>query len=163
MRKKKIDILVVEDNLPDYDLFVQGIEKHVGDKLVTYHRSVTGNDALSFLYKKNQHKNAPTPDLIILDLNLPMISGQEFLDIVKKDPVLLVIPVIVFSTSDSDKEIAASYKLHANSYITKTFDINELFEKIRSLTEYWLHTTELPYKTNIFIIDKGDNNEDINN
>jgi DNA-binding response OmpR family regulator len=157
MVKNKFDILVIEDNMPDYDLFINGMNRSIKDKEINYYHVTDGNFALDFLYKRNKYQNSPTPSLIILDLNLPSISGQEVLKTIKCDKKLSVIPVIVLSTSESEKDILESYELYANSYIIKTFDIDELFKKIKSLSEYWLTTTELPDIINIVYIDNKEN------
>jgi DNA-binding response OmpR family regulator len=141
MKKTKFTILSIEDNLADFHLLQKAFSE-VPDIKADLINIADGKTAVDFLYKKGKYKDAKTPDIIILDLNLPSLNGKEILKIVKNDKNLKVIPVIMFSTSDAERDIEESYKLYASSYITKTFDINKLFQKIATMAEYWLKTNE---------------------
>jgi CheY-like chemotaxis protein len=138
-------ILSVEDNKPDFLLLKEALEK-IEDIDLQVKNVSNGKDALDWIYKRNGYNDSPTPHLIILDLNLPQISGYEVLKKLKSHKKNKSIPVIIYSTSDDHYDIQTCYKMHANSYVTKTFDIKELFEKIASLGNYWLKTSEMPYK-----------------
>jgi len=165
MRNKLFTVVSIEDNEPDFELLKKALEA-VSDINIDLINIKNGNNAIDFLYKKNKYASAPTPNVIILDINLPQINGHEILRSIKKDPYLKVIPVIIFSTSDSEKDIKESYSLYANSYITKTFNIKELFKKIAIMADYWLKTSELPPIINYYSVEnlkkpnkKGENNE----
>jgi len=149
MKNTIFTILSIEDNEPDFVLLKTALEKIEGLSLNIINVS-NGKKALDFIYKKEDYKDAITPDLIILDINLPFMNGKEVLKSIKKDEKYKMIPIIIFSNSDSCSDIEESYKLYANSYITKTFDVKEVFKKIALLGEYWLKTSELP-SINYFI------------
>ena len=146
---KKFTILSIEDSKEDFDLIEQALEKIPNIDLDIIHIS-NGKDALDFLYKKYGFEDSPTPNIIILDMNLPSINGKEILKNIKNNDKYKMIPVIIFTTSEDKSEIEETYKLHANSYVTKTFDINELYNKIKLIGEYWLKINELPNNNNFF-------------
>jgi CheY-like chemotaxis protein len=153
--KKRFTVLSIEDNKPDFLLLKSALEK-IPNLLLDIININNGRDALDFLYKKKSFESAPTPNIIILDINLPNIDGKEILKTIKNDENYKSIPVIVFSTSDYYADVEEMYQLHANSYITKTFDIEELFNKITMIGEYWLHSNELPDKNNFCFINRED-------
>ena len=143
MKNTMFTILSIEDNRPDFELLKTALEKIEGLFLNIINVS-NGKKAIDFIYKKEDYKNAPTPDLIILDINLPFMDGKEVLKCLKKDEEYRMIPVIIFSNSESSSDIEETYKLYANSYITKTFNVQEVFKKIAIVGEYWLKTSEIP-------------------
>ncbi len=147
MNQQRFTVLSIEDNMPDFDILKQALKSIVSLNIEVINVQ-NGKDAIKFIYKEDPYKSAPTPDLIILDINLPLLSGQEILKILKNNDHYKVIPIIMFSTSDSQTDIKQSYNLHANSYITKTFDLKKMFNKIATLGEYWLRTNELPETDN---------------
>ena len=149
MKNTMFTILSIEDNRPDFELLKTALEKIEGLFLNIINVS-NGKKAIDFIYKKEDYKNAPTPDLIILDINLPFMDGKEVLKCLKKDEEYRMIPVIIFSNSESSSDIEETYKLYANSYITKTFNVLEVFKKIAIVGEYWLKTSEIP-SINYFI------------
>lgn len=151
MNKKKYIILSIEDNKADSDLLKRAFSE-IPDIEINFFNVGDGKNAINFLYKKEQYKNCPTPDIIILDLNLPYLNGKEILKIIKNDKNLKIIPVIMFSTSDAEKDIEETYKLYANSYITKTFEINTLFQKIAVMGEYWLKNNESLHNSAIYLV-----------
>lgn len=153
MNKKIYNILSIEDNKPDFILLEKALKK-IENIDINVINIPNGKTALDFVYKRGKYNKSPTPDLIIIDINLPLLSGQEIIKILKEDQKYRIIPIIVFSTSDAEKDILESYKLHANSYITKTFDIKELFQKISSLGEYWLKTNEPSPIQPIYVVKK---------
>lgn len=153
MKKKHFTILSIEDNEADFALLKKALEK-IPNISLNIINIKNGESALNFIYKKEDYKLSPTPDIIILDINLPTINGKEILKKLKQDENYKVIPIIMFSTSDYFSDIEECYKLYANSYITKTFNIKELFKKIANMGEYWLTSNELPYVNNFCFIDK---------
>ncbi len=147
MSNKHFTIVSIEDNEPDFVLLDKAL-KAVQGITIDLINIKNGKNAIDFLYKKGDYESAPTPNVIILDINLPKINGHEILRSIKKDPCLKTIPVIILSTSDSEKDIEESYSLYANSYITKTFNVQDLFKKIAVMANYWFKTTELPPTNN---------------
>jgi CheY-like chemotaxis protein len=136
-------ILLAEDEPADAHLVkVALVENHI---LADLHIVVDGREAFEFLRKEGPcFADAPRPDLILLDLNMPRMDGREFLDAIKRDTVLKDIPVVVLTTSEVERDIAASYHLGAAGYITKPVDINQFMEAIRQLGEYWFALVRLP-------------------
>lgn len=148
--KKEITILTVEDNPADVALLHECLN-HVEDIQLTIMNVDNGEDAINFVRKKGEYSQSPTADIIILDINLPMKDGYEVLDTLKNSIIYRHIPIIIYTTSDEPKDILKSYHKYANSYITKSFDIQELFNKITDLMEYWLVTAKIPNKDYIIL------------
>ncbi len=103
-----------------------------------------GEQALAFLRGQEQYRDVPRPDLIILDLNMPKVDGREALAEIKSDPNLLSIPVIVMTTSDDQRDIVNSYKLHVNCYITKPVQVREFLDVIKAIDYFWIGVVSLP-------------------
>jgi two-component system, chemotaxis family, response regulator Rcp1 len=139
---KPIDVLMVEDN-PD-DVFLTKEALAETKLLVNLHVAEDGEEALAFLRQEGEHSQTPTPDLILLDLNLPKMDGRELLDIIKQDPALRVIPVVVLTTSEADEDIVRAYTLHANCYITKPVSLDQFLEVVSSIEDFWLTIVKLP-------------------
>jgi len=135
-------ILVVEDSDEDFVATQRAFEK--ADLKNPIHRCMEGDEALDFLYKRGEYKYSETPCLILLDLNIPGISGKKVLQIIKSDPVLKKIPVAVFSTSNNQSDVDFCYDNGANSYVPKPVDIDGLFKAISHLKEYWLSSAAFP-------------------
>ena len=137
-----IEILLVEDSPADVRLTVEALR----DAKVRNHLHVApdGIEALKFLRREGAHVNAPRPDLILLDLNLPRKDGREVLEEVKADPMLRRIPVVVLTTSEAEQDILRSYDLHANCYIRKPVDLDQFITIVRSIEEFWLTIVKLP-------------------
>ncbi len=142
MAKQHYDILLVEDNPADIRITQEAFkEAGVGNNL----RIVKdGVEALVYLRQEAPHHNAPRPDLILLDLNMPRLDGREVLAEIKNDGALRKIPVIILTTSEADEDILNSYNLHANCYIPKPIDLDEFIEVIRSIEDFWLTLVILP-------------------
>lgn len=139
---KIIDILLVEDNSGDVRLAQEALkESKVKNQL---HVVTDGVEATDFLFKRNDYKDAPRPDLIILDLNIPKKHGHEVLAEVKADEDLKRIPVIILTTSKAEEDILKTYNLHANCYITKPLDFDKFMEVIKSIGDFWLTIVKLP-------------------
>ncbi|MBK4730545.1 response regulator [Oxynema sp. CENA135] len=130
------NILLVEDQLSHQDLILEALEESHFQPQV--HIVKNGEEALDFLYCKNNHAKSPRPDLILLDLNLPKMDGRELLSIVKQDSQLQLIPIVVFTTSTAEVDVIKSYSLHANCYITKPSDLDKFFNCVRAIVEFWL-------------------------
>jgi CheY-like chemotaxis protein len=128
--KKKYKIMLVEDNEGDAVLAREAIIHNKSETELIHVYS--GDQALEYLFEAGK----PKPDIILLDLNLPGMSGIEILQVLKKDPLTEPIPVMVFSTSNSENDISACYKNKANTYITKPLDLNEFFKVFKSLDEF---------------------------
>jgi CheY-like chemotaxis protein len=138
------EILLVEDNPADVLLTQEAFsESKIPHKLWCV---VDGEEALRFLRQTDEHKDAPRPDVVLLDLNLPKKDGREILAEMKDDPSLRQIPVIVLTTSEAEQDIFRAYKLHANCYLTKPIDVNEFMGKIHSMEDFWLSIVRLPSK-----------------
>ena len=136
------NILLVEDNPGDVRLACEALtENHVKHKL--YHVE-DGMQALDFLHNNGIYQSSPKPDLILLDLNLPKINGHQVLAEIKSDESLKKIPVVILSISHSEEDIARSYDLNANCYVTKPLDINEFIEVFGRIQNFWLKTVRLP-------------------
>ena len=141
---KMIDILLVEDNPGDVRLAQEALkESKVRNKLFIVEDGV---EAMGFLRQTGKYKDAPRPDLILLDLNLPRKSGREVLTEVKTDDNLRRIPVVVLTVSKAEEDIVKCYDHHANCYITKPLDFNQFIEVTKSIEDFWLNIVRLPPK-----------------
>jgi len=140
---KPVDILLVEDNAGDVRLTIETLKNaKIHNKL---HVARDGVEAMAFLRNEGRYANAPRPDLILLDLNLPKKDGREMLADLKTDPELRRIPVVILTTSQAEEDILRSYDLHANCYITKPLDLNQFAIVVQSLENFWLTIVTLPY------------------
>lgn len=142
MAMKSIHILLVEDNEGDVLLTTEALEESKIANTVSVVRN--GKLALEYIYKKGEFKKAVTPDLILLDVNLPFKNGHEVLEKIKNDDDLKHIPVIMLTTSNSERDISLSYKHHANCYITKPMEVTEFFNAIKSIENFWMQIVRLP-------------------
>lgn len=141
---KIADILLVEDNPADVRLTQLAFEDgKVANRLYV---AEDGVEAMAFLRRGPGHENAPQPDLILLDLNLPRKDGREVLAEIKADNNLRRIPVIVFTTSEDEQDVLSSYNLHANCYIRKPLDFTQLIRIVQSMEGFWLTVVCLPPK-----------------
>jgi len=142
---RPIEILLVEDSPGDIRLTR---EAFLEAKIRNHLEVVTdGAAALDYLYRRGAYGEVARPDLILLDLNLPKRNGREVLEIIKSDPDLGRIPVVVLTTSGAVEDIQTSYNLHANCYITKPVDIDSFFEVTRSIEDFWLCVVTLPNRS----------------
>ena len=137
-----IDILIVEDNRADIRL-VQEIFKK-GKLVVHLHAVLDGVEAMKYLRKEDEYKDAKRPDLILLDLNMPRKDGREVLEEIKSDAELKIIPVIVMTISKAEEDIFRSYNLHANAYIVKPIELIQFMKVVSSIEEFWLSVVKLP-------------------
>jgi CheY-like chemotaxis protein len=136
-----LDILLVEDNEFDVHLTEAAFrDARVPNRV---HRVPDGEAAIAFLKRTGEHGDAPRPDLILLDLNMPKMSGLEVLEAIKADPQLKNIPVVIVSGNSSEAEIRRAYELQASSFVVKPLEVDEYFAAIRSLKELWFHAASL--------------------
>ncbi|KZS83302.1 response regulator [Mycobacterium persicum] len=139
---RPIDILLVEDD-PGDELITREAFEHnkVKNRL---HVARDGEEGLDYLYRRGEFHDAPRPDLILLDLNLPKYDGRQLLEKIKSDPDLSRIPVVVLTTSAAEEDILRSYKLHANAYVTKPVDLDQFMTAVRQIDEFFLQVVRLP-------------------
>jgi two-component system, chemotaxis family, response regulator Rcp1 len=139
---RPVEILIVEDNQGDIRLTREALkESTLRNNL---HVAEDGIEAMAFLHRQGPYQNAPTPDLILLDLNLPRKDGRQVLAEVKNDPVLQRIPVVILTTSSADQDIVDTYNLHANCYVVKPVGLNEFLRIVKAIEDFWLTIVRLP-------------------
>lgn len=137
-----IDVLLVEDDPGDELMTREAFEDNkIGNNL---HVVRDGEEALDFLYRRAAHADAPRPDLILLDLNLPKYDGRQVLEKIKSDPALSHIPVVVLTTSAAEEDILRSYRLHANAYVTKPVDLDQFIAAVRQIDDFFVQVVRLP-------------------
>ena len=140
-----IEVLLVEDDPGDVLMTQEAFEEHkVRNKLNVVS---DGEEALAYLRREGPHADAPRPDLILLDLNLPRVDGREVLAVIKDDADLRQIPVVVLTTSQADEDIVKSYSLHANAYVTKPVDFERFIAVVRQIDEIFVSVVKLPPRT----------------
>jgi two-component system, chemotaxis family, response regulator Rcp1 len=137
-----IDILLVEDNAGDARLAREALRD--GKVRNALHHVWEGEEAMAFLRRTGKHTAAPRPDLILLDLNLPRMNGNEVLAEIKRDDSLKSIPVVILTTSSNERDILRSYNLHANCYITKPVTMVEFIRAVTAVQDFWLTVVKLP-------------------
>ena len=139
---RQVDVLLVEDDEGDVLMTREAFELH---KMTNPLHVVTdGEQALAFVRQTGSFADAPRPGLILLDVNLPRLSGLEVLAELKRDPALLAIPVVMLTTSQAEEDILRSYKLHANAYVSKPVGFEGFVEAIRQIDDFFLTLVELP-------------------
>ena len=141
-QSEPINILMVEDNPADIRLAQEAFkfEKLAND----LHFVKNGVDAIKYLRKEDGFKNEPSPDIVLLDLNLPLMSGQEVLAEVKTDPVLRRIPIVILTTSEAEIDVIKAYENHANCYISKPVDFEKFANVVRQIEGFWFSVVKLP-------------------
>ncbi|MDD1678648.1 MAG: response regulator [Methanomicrobiales archaeon] len=137
-----MEILLIEDNPADVRLTLEAFQ----DLKVPNHMNVVmdGVEAMEFLRKKGSHQSAPLPDLILLDLNLPLKNGREVLEEIKTDDNLKHIPVVVLTTSRAEEDVLQAYRLHVNCYLTKPSDLDQFFTLIQEIQQFWFGIARIP-------------------
>ncbi|MEU2157616.1 response regulator [Streptomyces sp. NPDC019396] len=139
---KPIEVLLVEDDPGDELMTREAFEDNkIGN---TLHVVRDGEEALDFLYRRAAHQDAPRPDLILLDLNLPKYDGRQVLERIKADAELTHIPVVVLTTSAAEEDILRSYRLHASAYVTKPVDLEQFIAAIRKIDDFFVTVVRLP-------------------
>ncbi|HEX7588023.1 MAG TPA: response regulator [Anaerolineae bacterium] len=139
---KPIEILLVEDNPGDVRLTIEALK----DAKVVNHLSVArdGVQALALLRQEGPYAGAPRPDLVLLDLNLPLKDGRQVLAEIKSDDGLKRIPVVILTTSKAEEDILKTYNLHANCYISKPVDLDQFINVVKSIEDFWFTVVKLP-------------------
>ena len=139
---KPIEILLVEDNPGDARLTREALAMSKVRNHLSYARD--GEEAMAFLRRQGEYSHAPLPDLILLDLNLPRRDGREVLEDIKGDPQLKHIPVVILTSSQAEEDIIRSYQLHANCFITKPADLDQLSKVVEGIEQFWFTLVRLP-------------------
>jgi len=139
-----IEVLLVEDSPGDIRLTLEAFKD--AKVHINLHVAWDGTEAMAFLGRQGEHANAPRPDLILLDLNLPKKDGREVLREIKESPTLKSIPVVILTTSGSEADILQTYRLHANCYITKPVDLGGFLKVVKSIDDFWLSIVKLPHE-----------------
>ncbi|MFJ4840549.1 MULTISPECIES: response regulator [unclassified Streptomyces] len=139
---KPIEVLLVEDDPGDELMTREAFEDNKIRN--TLHVVRDGQEALDFLYRQGEYGDAPRPDLVLLDLNLPKYDGRQVLERIKTDPELALIPVVVLTTSSAEEDILRSYKLHANAYVTKPVDLEQFIGAVRQIDDFFVSVVRLP-------------------
>lgn len=138
-----VNILLVEDNPADVDLTREAFEQ--SQFRSNLHVAVDGIEALRFLRKEGPFHGVPRPELILLDLNLPKKDGREVLSVIKQDPDLRTIPVVVLTSSAASDDVLRSYQLHANSYVQKPANFSRFMEVVKAIEIFWFTVVKLPH------------------
>jgi CheY-like chemotaxis protein len=137
---RRMHILLVEDNPGDVDLVLDAVRDFPCDVSVVS----DGVEAIEFLHKEGRHVGARVPDLVLLDLNLPKLSGREVLTRVKDDPQLKHIPIVILSSSQARPDLLETYRAHANCFVTKPVDLHEFLAAVGAVAQFWLGVVKLP-------------------
>jgi CheY-like chemotaxis protein len=137
-----IDVLLVEDDPGDVLMTREAFEDHkVRNNLFVV---TNGVEAMAFLRKEGEYAEVPTPDLILLDLNLPKMDGREVLAAIKEDDELHSIPVVILTTSEAEEDVVRSYSLHANAYVTKPVDFEQFVHVVQQIDDFFVSVVRLP-------------------
>ena len=139
---RPVEILLVEDNLGDMRLTKEALKE--GKVYNNLHWVKDGVEALEFLRRQGSYAESPSPDIILLDLNLPKMDGREVLSVIKNDEKLKHIPVVILTTSKAEEDVVRSYDLHANCYVTKPVDLEKFIFVVSSIDRFWLSVVTLP-------------------
>ena len=137
-----IEILLVEDNPGDARLAMEALKECKLRNRI--HLVEDGEEAMDFLLRNGRFEDAPRPDLVLLDLNLPKHDGSEVLSDIKNNPDLKQIPVVILTVSKAEEDIVRSYSAHANCFITKPIDFDQFLEVIKAVEHFWLSVVQLP-------------------
>jgi CheY-like chemotaxis protein len=139
---QKLTVLLVEDEPADAHLVRLAFEE--GHVLADLHHVLDGVEAFAFLRREGDYAHAPTPELILLDLNMPRMDGRQFLRKIKDDPTLHTLPVVVLTTSDAERDMLDSYDHFAAGYIVKPVDVDDFIKVVRGIGNYWINLVRLP-------------------
>ena len=139
---RQIEVLLVEDDPGDVLMTKEAFEDYKLSN--SLHVVNDGAEAMEFLRRQGEHTDAPRPDLVLLDLNLPRMDGREVLQAIKSDPELASIPVVILTTSEAEEDVLRSYSLHANAYVTKPVDFERFIQVVRQIDEFFVTVVRLP-------------------
>jgi CheY-like chemotaxis protein len=139
---RQIEVLLVEDDPGDVLMTREAFEDYKVKNLL--HVVSDGAEAMEFLRREGAHTDAPRPDLVLLDLNLPRMDGREVLQAIKSDPELASIPVVILTTSEAEEDVLRSYSLHANAYVTKPVDFERFIQVVRQIDDFFVTVVRLP-------------------
>jgi CheY-like chemotaxis protein len=139
-----IEVLLVEDSPGDVRLTQEAFRE--ANSRIHLHVASDGLEAMAFLRQEGDFHDAPRPDFILLDLNIPKMDGREVLACIKKDDSLKTIPTIILTTSNSEADIAKSYQLQANCYLTKPVQLDEFESVVKSINDFWIAKVKLPQR-----------------
>jgi CheY-like chemotaxis protein len=142
-----IEVLLVEDSPGDVRLTKEAFREANGE--IRLHVASDGIEAMAFLRQEGAHANAPRPDFILLDLNLPRMDGREVLAEIKNDDLLKTIPTIILTTSSAEEDIVKSYQLQANCYLSKPVQLDDFESVVRSINDFWLVMAKLPQRSDV--------------
>lgn len=142
--ERTAEILLVEDNEDDVILMREGFKR--SKLVVKLHHVPNGLECMNFLYKKDKYAGVPDPDLILLDLNMPLMDGREVLEKISNDENLKHLPVVVLTTSSEEQDVLSMYKLRCNSYIVKPVDFDKFQKVVCEIGNYWFTVVVLPKK-----------------
>ena len=145
----RLDVLLVEDSPGDVRLTQEifrdaNMSAHLPNMAIHLHVASDGVEAMDFLRREGGHEQAPRPDLILLDLNLPRMDGREVLAHIKGDPDLRTIPTVILTTSDAEADVVKSYQLQANCYLSKPVQLDAFENLVKSINDFWLIRVKLP-------------------
>ena len=138
----RMEVLLVEDSPGDVRL----TQEAFGDanRFVNLHVASDGVEAMAFLRREGAYSNAPRPDMILLDLNMPRMDGRQVLANIKEDESLKTIPTVILTTSEAESDIVKSYQLQANCYLSKPVQLDEFESLVKSINDFWLMKVKLP-------------------
>jgi CheY-like chemotaxis protein len=139
---RAIEVLLVEDDPGDVLMTKEAFEDYKLQN--TLYVVNDGAEAMDFLRRQGEHADAPRPDLVLLDLNLPRMDGREVLQAIKSDPALASIPVVILTTSEAEEDVLRSYSLHANAYVTKPVDFERFIQVVRQIDDFFVSVVRLP-------------------
>ncbi|MCC5845483.1 MAG: response regulator [Verrucomicrobia bacterium] len=145
IEEELLDVLLVEDNPGDVRLAREALKE--GKLHVRLHVVSDGEAACDYLFQRGRYEDARRPDLILLDLNLPLKNGQEVLKEIKADDSLKIIPVVVLTTSEAEEDVMQSYSLHANCFVSKPLGLGEFQKVVKSIEQFWFTIVKLPEGT----------------
>jgi CheY-like chemotaxis protein len=140
--QRELRILLVDDNLGDLLLTQEALKGARTPSVVSTVND--GVEAMQFLKREGRFENAPRPDLVFLDLNMPRMGGAEVLSAMKADAELKHIPVVVLTSSDADDDVSMAYERHANCYVTKPADLDQMIQVVQAIDSFWMGTARLP-------------------
>jgi CheY-like chemotaxis protein len=137
-----IEVLLVEDDPGDVLMTQEAFADYkIANRLTVV---TNGEDAIAYMRKQGRFADAPTPDLVLLDLNLPRRNGREVLRDIKSDAMLRRVPVVILTTSEAEEDVLASYDLHANAYVRKPVDFEQFVSAVRAIDDFFITVVKLP-------------------